>query len=388
MSPKSSLALSGVAAILCSLAVPNPAHAQEPVPGEKWRQSATMEMNGMKMPGQTSEICVPIKQRDEALSSPPENCEMYDMKRSGNRFSAKMRCTGENAGEGSIETISEGPDKSRTTIKMTREGGMTMMMSSEMTKLPGSCDAAEIERRIRKAEKEGLAAAAAAKAKACRDPLERMKKDPYQTAINLTTYYPFDGGGGDATVCDDPKSKAEACKYVGTRAGFWSLDYDERMRKKQAASAVTPAQKKQLLRYTHAYYTRDCGFGDIAVLKKRLVEEAEAAGDWGFLIHFSPAQADAIGKQECSGRGFTDAKNPQYKAFCARWGLKFAAEGAQATDLSAPPSAAGSATAGTDAAASDATNADGETAPVSAKDKAKDAAQKAKKALRNIFGGS
>jgi hypothetical protein len=352
-----------------------------------------MEMNGMKMPGQTTDVCVPIAQRQEALSSPPENCEMYDMKQSGNRFSAKMRCTGENAGEGSIESISEGPDKMRNNMRMTmKNGGMTMAMSSEMTKLPGSCDAAELERKMRKAQKEMEATAAAQKAKMCRDPIERMKKDPYRTAQNLTTYYPFDGGGGDATICDDPKSKAEACKFAGTRAGFWSLDYDERIRKRQAATAATPLQKKQLTRYTHAFFTRDCGFGDVATLQKRLAAEAEAAEDWSFLIRYSPARSDAIGKQECSGRSFTDAKNPKYKPFCASWGLKFARkEDAAGDDLGAPPSSAATATAAGDssgAAAESGDAANAETAPASTTDKAKDAAQKAKKALRSIFGGS
>jgi Protein of unknown function (DUF3617) len=103
------------------------ASAQAPVPGEKWQQATTMEMNGMKMPGRTAEVCVPIAQRDEALARPPDNCEMYDMRQSSNRFSAKFRCTGENAGEGTIESVKESANKTRNSMQMKlKDGGMSM----------------------------------------------------------------------------------------------------------------------------------------------------------------------------------------------------------------------------------------------------------------------
>lgn len=116
------------------------ASAQDSTKGEKWRTTVTMETTGMKMPGRTVEVCAPAGNPEEQIARPQQpgaKCETYDMKRTGNRYSAKMRCTGDVPMEGAIESETQG-DNVKGRMQMTMKG-MTMTMNFDATKL-GSCE--------------------------------------------------------------------------------------------------------------------------------------------------------------------------------------------------------------------------------------------------------
>ena len=130
-------------ACLVSLALSSPSLAQKKVPGEKWRQTISMEASGMKMPGRTLEVCVPVGQAEEALARPPENndCKLSDVQRAGNKFSANIQCGGQTPMQGRIEQTTEG---NRTVGKMQMQmQGMAMNMNFDSTKLGTACEAVD-----------------------------------------------------------------------------------------------------------------------------------------------------------------------------------------------------------------------------------------------------
>ncbi|MBK6596469.1 MAG: DUF3617 family protein [Proteobacteria bacterium] len=334
---------------------------QAPVPGEKWRTTTQMEMEGMSMPGMTRENCVPVGQAAEAFSAPQqENCEVYDVSRSGNRFAAKVRCTGKDAFEGTVEQIADGPDKYRGTMKMrTADGEMTMRIAS--SKLPGSCDAGAEQRRVNalfaKAQQDRDAEIAAQ----CRAAVAKLPSDPGQVGGALLLFFQM-GDSKDAppAMCSDAAQKAAVCKALGTRAGFL------------ATQQTAPNYKGQ--NYSLERFVPACSLGTVPTLRTRLLAEAEQVGDWEFLRKEAPEQYAALLQRECAGRKFSKDIAPKYRGLCGAAALA-------ATDSNADPA--------NNNAANDApsTTAASEAPPATTVDKTKDVAQKAKKALRGIFGG-
>jgi len=117
------------------------AQADDKAAGETWKQTMSMEMAGMNMPARTFEVCVPAGKAQEALSKPQGpgmggNCAMQDIKHDGNRFTAKLICTGQRPMEATIETILDG-DHAKTTVAMATSGQqMTMKMDSQKVGTP------------------------------------------------------------------------------------------------------------------------------------------------------------------------------------------------------------------------------------------------------------
>jgi hypothetical protein len=110
--------------------------------GELWEQTTSMEMTGMTMPPHTQEICVPPGRIDEALSKPQGpgmngNCTVVDARREGNRFTARISCTGKQPLEGTIESVVEG-DHARGTITFSMNG-QQMTMKTDSHKVGTAC---------------------------------------------------------------------------------------------------------------------------------------------------------------------------------------------------------------------------------------------------------
>jgi hypothetical protein len=111
------------------------------VPGEKWSVKMSMQAQGMSMPGRTMEACVPKQNPDEQLmKSDPKNCTVSNFKRSGNKTSADMKCTGKEAMEGHWE-IEKVNDKTMRGSMDAKMSGMAMKMQYEYTRLGAACDA-------------------------------------------------------------------------------------------------------------------------------------------------------------------------------------------------------------------------------------------------------
>ena len=61
-----------------------------------WEVSSKMEMPGMpmSMPAQVNRVCLGKNRKDEDLIPRQDNCRVVDSKRTGNRLTYKMECTG------------------------------------------------------------------------------------------------------------------------------------------------------------------------------------------------------------------------------------------------------------------------------------------------------
>ena len=80
------------------LAASTPAAAQGQ--DDQWEIVSKMEMPGMgmSMPAQTMRICVAKNAKDEDyIPRQSSNCRMTDSKRTGNKFTYRMECTGSDA---------------------------------------------------------------------------------------------------------------------------------------------------------------------------------------------------------------------------------------------------------------------------------------------------
>lgn len=116
-------------------------------PGEYWEITSKMEMAGMPMvmPATTVKVCIAKGgERDPRHSAPSKDCELSDVKVSGNKSSWKMRCkqNGEiMTGSGEMTGNS---DKSEGTLRMSGKSGgqdMAMTFKHQGKRIGGSCEA-------------------------------------------------------------------------------------------------------------------------------------------------------------------------------------------------------------------------------------------------------
>ena len=129
-------------AVLAVLGAQVVALADDKPAGEMWRETMSMEMAGMTMPPRTMEVCVPAGKAQEALSKPQgpgmgDNCTIQDAKHEGNKFSAKLICTGKQPMQGTIENVDEG-DHSKGTMIFSMNG-QQMTMKTDSQKLGTPC---------------------------------------------------------------------------------------------------------------------------------------------------------------------------------------------------------------------------------------------------------
>ncbi len=167
------------------------------IEGEKWKVTNQMQMGGMSMPGQSSEICK--QPGDDSVPVRTDgDCQVYDNKRVGNVQSFKMRCTGEQPVEGSAQLTYMGPDHYTGKMEM-KTGGETMVMNYEGQKL-GKCDGTEInfvaKKMMADAERHQKLARAAAGSRP------------------VTTWPPKLNDPFFLTMCKDPADKRTYCEAV------------------------------------------------------------------------------------------------------------------------------------------------------------------------------
>jgi hypothetical protein len=385
---------------LAGVAITQAASAPKKVPGEKWKQTISMQAAGMSLPARTLEMCLPKGKEQEAASRPQQeqgNCSIYDTKQSGNTFSAKMRCTGKDAMEGDIETVNHGADHISGTTRM-RGKDMEMTMKFDTQRLGTACEALDYSDYVPPAPP------VAASVDMCAAQGEQIGKDSLAGKVGLFV--------GASAPCGQHAARRKFCDAVQSPAGFQSLESSERaMSGATADGGVDAAALKPLTTSVQA-----CGFGTgqdgVDRLRVRLVPVAETGGQWGYVAAYGDDAAlrrmIETGRRECSGRSFTSASNARFSGLCMTYGAALArgdlaalreiaaggfdpgpgrsgGEGASGSAMSrsagtnAAP-AAGSAEPGQAPGATDG----GE--PAGAKDKAKDAVEAGKRALRGIFG--
>jgi hypothetical protein len=83
-----------------------PAYAQDK--GDLWEVTTKIEMVGMpfSLPAQTQRLCSSKARGDEGMIPKNQGCSVSDVRRTGNRVTFKMTCTGQNAMSGDGEMTS------------------------------------------------------------------------------------------------------------------------------------------------------------------------------------------------------------------------------------------------------------------------------------------
>jgi len=280
-----------LASALAGLAAVALAHAQGP--DELWQMSTQMEMEGMQLPGRSQQVCMKKGEaQPQSLGQQDPNCKFTDQRRSGNTFTWKVVCTGDNAMTGSGQMT-----RNRDTLqgRMQMKGKDGEMKISYSGKLSGSCDArthqdpqvAAMQQQVATLQ----AQSNAQMAQMCRDGIEK-----YSTPLF----------GMQGSPCLD--RKAEYCAHV----------------KKTAQSMGTAAGYRQALQREGL---RDGGWDEAAKfcaiqtapVLAAACKDGQARRDWPFVAEQCPAEAQTIAAAQCAGRDYTVAMSSEYKAICGKY---------------------------------------------------------------------
>lgn len=307
----------GGLAILAALSV-GVADAADAPPGERWKTTSSMEMMGMKMPGQTTFVCLEPGSNDVPVGH-DKNCTTHDVRRTANGMTFRMSCTGKEAYEAEGEVTSLGPNRSRTTLLMrTADGEMTMISENEKM---GACTGSEAnlvaKRMIAKAETDSRKIQA---------EQERMRAQQCADAARTGDFYTVNSG-----LCRNDKAAVKTfCANFQTHTVFRKIAEEQARNVRSGASAggqVQPLTSSASLCGVDADKTRD-----------RLCGTAEAQGQYAFIATQCLTLAGAIGKRECSGRAGTyHASDPRYLPICAALAGKAVEDAASPDDQTSAP---------------------------------------------------
>ncbi len=129
-----------VIAILFALALPATCFAADIMRDGYWELVSTMEMPGMPMKMAPTKVKHCYTKEDvtdqKKTITTDKNCTVTDLKQSGNKVTWKMKCTGNNPGVFSGETVFKG-DSYDSTMNMQAQG-QTMKMRIKAKRL-GAC---------------------------------------------------------------------------------------------------------------------------------------------------------------------------------------------------------------------------------------------------------
>jgi hypothetical protein len=321
----------GFLGVVCSLALP--AAAQQKEPGVLWEHTVEMEMPGFKMPATTTKSCAPKGQLTEPPGAGREKCKVTNLKHDGNRMTWDVVCEGSEGmgGHGDITSTADGYAGFMT--MRGPQGEMRMNMRGK--KLGGECDAGEPKRKVAAMQKKAEEMQAAGTAQYCDASIASYSAEPFREPDGMCR-----------------ARKAELCGRLGTRQAFLRLSQagmEPQRAELQAVCGKDPLSSREAL----------CA---------ESLRESALSGSPGqqeafeFLGHHCPAQTQAIARERCAGRSYTDVE-ADYRGFCTRYAKELLV-----TKKAAPGAKP--------ASAEDA-----------AKQKAKDeAVEKGKKALKGLFG--
>ena len=129
--------------VLILMSLPTTILAANGIREGMWEITSQMEMPGMpmQMPPTTIKHCYTKKDvKDEKkVISRDKNCTVTDFKRSGNKVTWKMKCTGKHAGVFSGETVFSG-DSYESNMNMQSTAGQVRSMSMKVKgKRIGNC---------------------------------------------------------------------------------------------------------------------------------------------------------------------------------------------------------------------------------------------------------
>ncbi len=266
-----------------------PALAQEP--GELWEVTSEMQASGMSMPANTQQVCSPKNAAEEPPVPESDDCDMYDVQRSGNTMSWKMRCKGNPPTTGSGEMTYSGKDSYRGEMRM-QVGGDAMRMKLSGRRLGKACDAGKVKRQIAAAQ----AQSAQYTEQACKAGVDGM------------TAYTFTGASG--MQCD-AKYKNQYCAALRTEAGY------DKVADMGASSAQAPPQLRADLGAAAALCGMpSTGAGSLEAVRSGLCRNALASESLVFLGRNCRDEGRDLAIRECAGRNYTSPVAPKYVDFC------------------------------------------------------------------------
>lgn len=258
--------------------------------GVTWRITTSMSMQGMSIPGQSTEVCQPLNAPTTVpAANQDSNCSVTNHRRTGNTETFDMRCTGEEPMQGRMEITHLGPDHYRGRMRATTAEG-TVEFAYEGRKLGRSCDAGAIERQINAAAAQGTAQLA----EMCRTMA--AEGEPSQFI-------------GSKPLCTAAADRAALCSAIKGYQGFGKLLENRRFAIAQAAAGVVDNSDAV------------AGLCRIRIDShlQQLCGGAEAAGQLAFLGAQCPSLAEPIARRECVGRSFSTPVAARYVDFCNAW---------------------------------------------------------------------
>lgn len=272
-----------------------------------WEITTKMEMAGMPaMPGQTSKVCTPKGQTNEASIPHDENCKVQDFKQSGNKRTFKMVCTGENPMTGSGEFVTDGPNAYHGTMRMQgSSGGESFDMTNTFSsKRIDSCTYEDLG-------KKAQAMADANTAQTCRGQMESL-------------YWQMYTQKDSNAICSGYQK--EFCGYV-SKLGTEMRDPDTftKQQKKDWKGAMTACKQNP------------------DTVQKEACSRAVSTSNWNFVGGNCPAETEQLAKQHCAGRDYTAMRSSPYAPLCSQ--VLAANKGKTGTSASAGTSAGGVSTA-------------------------------------------
>ena len=176
------------------LLVVAPAAFSQTEPGHNWDITTSMEMGGMKLPGQKQQVCISDKaEGPDAMSGDDKRCTISDVKSSPGKYSYKVNCPD---GSGIGEMTYHGKDSYTSKMTLTADGE-TMVMVSEGRR-GGACDPKQKNKQVAAME----AQAAAGMQQSCSASADMLLP-----------------GMLDTNTCA-PKYKQQLCAKLNTQEGW------------------------------------------------------------------------------------------------------------------------------------------------------------------------
>ncbi|NVO07417.1 MAG: DUF3617 family protein [Rhodoferax sp.] len=256
-------------------------------PGEYWEITNKIEMQGMSMPGMTQKVCVPKGGEKDPRNSADKDCEVTDMKASGNKSSWKMRCNKNGEVMTGSGEMSATPDRTEGTISFSSAKTGSMTMNFVNKRVGGACDSDEMKK---KAEAQ-MAAINKVQAKSC---------DAAKSSRDWLNISPMVLGKG--APCADRKD--QFCEIMRRDSGrdvdlYFALKKGDASVSRECGLSLDAAKKSicKSVDANNADFRKQMGGGMGSFYKQQLRAECPAE---------MKTYAEASRKRYCEGRGFTE----------------------------------------------------------------------------------
>jgi hypothetical protein len=262
-------------------------------PDELWNMTTRMEMEGMQMPAMSQQVCMKKGEtRAEGLGQQDRSCKVTEQRRTGNKLTWKIVCTGENPMTGTGEMTRNRDTLEGRMLMKGRDGEMKVAYSG---RLGGTCDA-QTHRDPQMAAMERQAAAMQAQGNAQIAQMCSEAMDKYSTQMFEMQNSPCAGRKGEYCA-----RVTKVSQSMRTPAGY---------RKGMQTEGLRGGGWEQAARYCNL---------DPAPTQAAACKSAAGSRDWQFVADFCPAETQALATEHCAGRDYTTAMSSEYKLLCQKY---------------------------------------------------------------------